>query len=236
MKVLIIIPAYNEEKNIVSTVNKLIKSFKHSKYDMDYIIINDGSTDKTLEICKKKHFNVINLISNLGIGGAIQTGYKYAYANNYDIAIQFDGDGQHDEAYIDELINEINKGNDLVIGSRFIGNLSEFTSSTMRKIGIKILSFIIKICFNELITDPTSGFRAANKKIIKIYADEYPNEYPEPESIARIKIQGYKIKEIPVKMYERQYGKSSINPIKSAYYMFSVALSLIAIKLFYRKD
>ena len=113
---------------------------------MDYIIINDGSTDKTKEICKKNNYNVINLIHNLGIGGAVQTGYKYALENNYDIAIQFDGDGQHDEKYIKELVEEIDKGANFVIGSRFIDNLSKFKSSGTRRLVIKILSLLIKIC------------------------------------------------------------------------------------------
>lgn len=146
MKTLIIIPAYNEELNIEKTVNKIKKYNNCSKNTIDYIIINDGSTDNTKEICDKNKFNVINLIHNLGIGGAVQTGYKYALENNYDIAIQFDGDGQHDEKYIDSLIKEIENGADFVIGSRFIENLSQFKSSSTRRIGIKILSILIKIC------------------------------------------------------------------------------------------
>ena len=126
MKVLIIIPAYNEELNIENTVNKLIKYSKKSSNTIDYVIINDGSTDNTLKVCRKNNYNVIPLINNLGIGGAVQTGYKYAKINNYDVAIQFDGDGQHDEHYIDNLVEEIGKGNDFVIGSRFVGNLSKF--------------------------------------------------------------------------------------------------------------
>ena len=123
MKVLIIIPAYNEEENILDTVNK-VKNID-SDYDIDYIVINDGSKDNTLKICQENNLNVINLVSNLGIGGAVQTGYKYAYENNYDVAIQFDGDGQHDENYINLLVDEIKKGNDFVIGSRYIGKESE---------------------------------------------------------------------------------------------------------------
>ena len=129
MKVLVIIPAYNEELNIKSTVEKVIAVSKKLNDKIDYVVINDGSTDNTLEICRKNKFNVISLIENLGIGGAVQTGYKYAYQNNYDIAIQFDGDGQHDENYIGKIIEEIKNGNDFVIGSRFIENLSKFLPS-----------------------------------------------------------------------------------------------------------
>ena len=227
MKTLIIIPAYNEELNIENTINKLKKYNNSSKDVVDYIIINDGSTDKTKEICKKNDFNVINLINNLGIGGAVQTGYKYALENNYDIAIQFDGDGQHDEKYIKNLIEEINKGADFVIGSRFISNLSKFKSSGTRRLGIKILSLLIKICTGKKIYDPTSGFRAADKEVIKLFASHYPTEYPEPESTAGLIKRGLKVKEIPVEMHEREFGESSIKPLKSIYYMFSVCLSII---------
>lgn len=227
MKTLIIIPAYNEELNIEKTVNKIKKYNNCSKNTIDYIIINDGSTDNTKEICDKNKFNVINLIHNLGIGGAVQAGYKYALENNYDIAIQFDGDGQHDEKYIDSLIKEIENGADFVIGSRFIENLSQFKSSSTRRIGIKILSILIKICTGKKIYDPTSGFRASNKKVIKIFSDNYPSEYPEPESTTLLINRGYNVKEIPVEMHEREFGESSIKPLKSIYYMFSVCLSIV---------
>ncbi len=230
MKVLIIIPAYNEELNILKTVEKIVNI--KSNDAIDYIIINDGSTDKTQEICQKEKLNAITLISNLGIGGAVQTGYKYAYYNDYDIAIQFDGDGQHDEKYINTLIEEIKRGNDFVIGSRFIGNLSEFKSSTARKVGIKLLSILIKVFGKIKITDPTSGFRAANKKVIKLFAENYPTEYPEPETIIYLKNKEMKIKEIPVEMHERQHGKSSIKPLNSAYYMFSVSIAIFINGLF----
>lgn len=175
----------------------------------------------------RNKFNVINLIHNLGIGGAVQTGYKYALENNYDIAIQFDGDGQHDEKYIDSLIKEIENGADFVIGSRFIENLSQFKSSSTRRIGIKILSILIKICTGKKVYDPTSGFRASNKKVIKIFSDNYPSEYPEPESTTLLINRGYNVKEIPVEMHEREFGESSIKPLKSIYYMFSVCLSIV---------
>lgn len=227
MKVLVIVPAYNEELNIVNTVNKIIKYSKKSNNEINYIVINDGSSDNTKEICRKNKYNTINLIQNLGIGGAVQTGYKYALNNNYDVAIQFDGDGQHDENYIDNLVNEIKEGYDFVIGSRFISNLSKFKSSSTRRIGIKIISFLIKLCTGKKIYDPTSGFRAANKDVIKIFANHYPVEYPEPESTTELIKRGYKVTEIPVEMHEREFGTSSIKPLKSIYYMFSVSLSII---------
>ena len=227
MKTLIIVPAYNEELNIKNTIESIKKISKKSKYQIDYIIINDGSKDNTLKVCQDNKYNVINLIENLGIGGAVQTGYKYAKENNYDIAIQFDGDGQHDENYIESLIEAINSGNDLVIGSRFVEKLSQFTSTKTRQIGIKIISIFIKIFAKQKIYDPTSGFRACNKKVIDIFTKDYPQEYPEPESTVNIICQKLNVAEIPVNMRERKYGKSSIYLHKNIYYMISVCLSII---------
>lgn len=229
MKILMIIPAYNEEFNIVNTVKKIKSHNSKSVYKVDYLVINDGSTDNTKEICEKNNFNVINLVRNLGIGGAVQTGYKYALENDYDVAIQFDGDGQHDENYIDVLVQEIANGENFVIGSRFVKNLSKFKSSSTRRFGIKILSILIKMCTGQKIYDPTSGFRAADKKVIKLFASHYPSEYPEPESTTELIKKGYKVKEVPVEMHEREFGSSSIKPLKSIYYMFSVCLSIVIV-------
>lgn len=227
MKVLVIIPAYNEELNIEKTVKKIIDYNQKSQNLIEYIVIDDGSNDRTLEICRKNHFNVVNLVHNLGIGGAVQTGYKYAQENGYDVAIQFDGDGQHDENYIDRLVSEIENGYDFVIGSRFIRKLSEFQSTGTRRLGIKILSMLIRIFAGIRIYDPTSGFRAANRRVIQAFARNYPQEYPEPESLVRLIRSNYKIKEVPVEMHEREFGSSSINPLKSIYYMFSVSIAII---------
>lgn len=227
MKVLMIVPAYNEELNIKDTISKIIEYNKKSNNEIDYIVINDGSTDKTREVCEKSNYNVINLIHNLGIGGAVQTGYKYALENNYDVAIQFDGDGQHDENYIDKLVDEITKGNDFVIGSRFVSDLSKFKSTGTRRMGIKFLSLLIKICTGKRIYDPTSGFRAANKRVIELFSKNYPTEYPEPESTTSLIRKKYKVSEIPVEMHERKHGTSSIKPLKSIYYMFSVSVAII---------
>ena len=235
MKVLVIIPAYNEELNIENTINKIINYNKKYKNKVDYIIINDGSTDNTNKICEKNNYNVVNLIHNLGIGGAVQTGYKYALDNKYDIAIQFDGDGQHDENYIDSLVNEIINGNDFVIGSRFINDLSKFKSTKSSRFGINLLSFLIKICTGKKIYDPTSGFRAGNRNVIKLFAYSYPSEYPEPESTVFLIRNKFKIKEIPVEMHERQFGQSSIKLFKSIYYMFSVSLSICITSVTRRK-
>lgn len=225
MKTLLIIPAYNEEDNIETTIKKI-----SNKYD--YIIINDGSTDNTKNILEKNNYNHINLIRNLGIGGAVQTGYKYALKNNYDIAIQFDADGQHDCNSIEKLIKPIKDGEvQFTIGSRFISNDENFKSTKLRQMGIKLISNEIKLFSNTRIYDVTSGFRAANKDIIKKFANKYPSEYPEPISNFELIKEGYKVKEVSVKMHERKGGKSSIGSWKNFYYMFNVMLSIFIIKI-----
>ncbi|MDD2469854.1 MAG: glycosyltransferase family 2 protein [Bacilli bacterium] len=226
MKVLMIIPAYNEEKNIVNTVNNL-RQVKIDDIILDYIVINDGSQDGTRDVLEKNNIKHIDLPCNLGIGGAVQTGYEYALYNNYDIAIQFDGDGQHNPKYIKDLIEGILLGNDFVIGSRFINNASTFKSTAIRRVGINFLSLLIKICTNKKITDPTSGFRACNKKIIKLFVTNYPLDYPEPDTLVMLLKNNYKVLEIPVDMNERSNGKSSITALKSIYYMIKVSLSII---------
>ena len=224
--ILIIIPAYNEEKSILQVVSN-IKKVKLEGARIDYIIINDGSTDSTRQVCIDNNLNFIDLPCNLGIGGAVQTGYKYAYYNNYDIAIQMDGDNQHDANYIPELVSEINKNYDLVIGSRFVKELSEFKSSFLRRLGINFLSNLIKLCTNFRVYDVTSGYRACNKKVIKYFALKYPVDYPEPDTLVQILKKKMKVIEIPVKMHERAAGKSSINGFKSIYYMIKVSLAII---------
>ena len=167
MRVLIIIPAYNEEKNIKKTVNSI------KKYDnnLDYIVINDGSTDNTKQVLEENDINYIDLPFNLGIGAAVQTGYKYAYKNNYDVAIQFDGDGQHDITYVNKLIDCIKNGANMVVGSRYIDNISTFKSTAARQFGIKIISKFIKLLSGTTIKDVTSGFRAVDKTILNLFCN-----------------------------------------------------------------
>lgn len=230
-----IIPAYNEEKSIVKTVQSL-KNAKLKNIILEYIIINDGSKDRTREVCIENNLNYLDLPINLGIGGAVQTGYKYAERNNYDIAIQFDGDGQHDATYISKLVNEIEKGNDIVIGSRYIEDLSEFKSTRIRRVGINILSFLIKLFTGRRIYDPTSGFRAANKEIISMFATDYPNDYPEPDTIVTVIKSGYKVSEVPVEMKERTSGKSSLSsPLKASFYMIKVSIAILISSLSTKK-
>lgn len=237
MKVLVIIPAYNESENIVNVINNLRKYQDNKEYILDYVIINDGSSDNTKEICEKNKYNVINLIHNLGIGGAVQTGYQYALKNNYDIALQFDGDNQHDAKYIKDLVMPIiNKEASMTVGSRYIANLSNFKSSKMRQVGIKFLSFVLKVTTGKKIYDITSGFRAVNKDIISLFAEDYPSDYPEPETIVEVIKKGYVVKEIPVQMHEREHGKSSITPLKSIYYMVKVTYAMVVRSIIERRD
>lgn len=236
MKVLVIIPAYNEEENILDVCHNLDNLNKEKEYDLDYIVINDGSIDDTKNILEKNKINHINLVHNLGIGGCVQTGYLYALKNNYDIAIQVDGDNQHDVSYIKDLVMSIiNGGCSMCIGSRYISDLSEFKSTKLRQLGIKFLSLVLKITTKVKIYDMTSGFRAVNKDIIAIFAHDYPNDYPEPETLVTVIKRGYQVKEIPVKMRERLHGKSSITPLKSIYYMLKVSYAMVVRSILERK-
>ena len=226
---LVMIAAYNEEDNIVPVVENLIQNYPQ----FDYVIINDGSKDKTADICKEKHYNCINLPMNLGIGGAIQTGYKYARDNGYDIAVQLDGDGQHDPAYISELVQPIlDNQADYVIGSRFIRK-EGFQSSGARRAGISFLSGLIRVLCLKKVLDVTSGFRAVNRKCIENFADNYPPDYPEPEAIMDAVMNCARIIEVPVIMKERENGKSSINVRRSIYYMIKVSLDIIICRISY---
>lgn len=227
-KILIIVPAYNEEKSICSVYKNIINHNKTNNTNYDVVVINDGSTDNTKDICLKNNIPLIDLKINSGIGSAVQAGYKYASLKNYDIAIQFDGDGQHDIRFIKNIINPIiNNNANMVIGSRFIrDSKGNFKSSGARRAGIKIISFFIKLFTKSKIYDTTSGFRAVDRNIIKYFSLNYPKEYPEPVSTIDILKLNYKIKEVPVIMHERTTGKSSIRKWKVVYFMVDVIFSM----------
>ena len=223
MKKIIIIPAYNEEASICRTVRELMEKVP----EFDYVVINDCSRDDTLRICRENGFNVIDLPVNLGIGGAVQTGYRYAAANGYECAVQVDGDGQHDTAFLRDMARLLEDEDlDMVIGSRFIENQG-FRSSRLRRVGIRFFSFLIKIMTGQTITDPTSGLRMVGSRVLLMFADEYPRDYPEPESTLKAIRSGCAVKEIPVVMRERTGGVSSISMKKSVYYMVKVTLAMI---------
>ena len=231
-KVLIIIPAYNEEECILKTCKKIDEYNKKSKNPFDYIVINDGSTDKTEDILTDNQIPHIKLIENLGIGGAVQTGYKYAYKMGYDIAVQYDGDGQHDIDYVEKIVEPITNGKySMCIGSRFIkDDKDNFKSTKLRRVGINLISSVMKLKTNVKVFDTTSGFRAIDKKVMKMFVNDYPTEFPEPISTVNVLLNGLLIKEIPVKMKPREAGKSSISSLKSAYYMINVTLSILFMK------
>ncbi len=228
-KVLVIIPAYNEAENIVHVVKHMMEAAP--KYD--YLVINDGSTDNTPDLCRRENYRYLDLPINMGIGGAVQAGYIYARKYDYDIAVQMDGDGQHDIAYLDRLLEPIANGEaDVVIGSRFLEK-EGFQSTLSRRMGINILSGLIWLVTGRHIMDVTSGYRVVNKMFIKIYSEDYPMDYPEPEAIVAAIMHLGRVKEVPVRMRAREGGVSSITFKKSIYYMIKVTLAILICRMGY---
>lgn len=222
-RVAVIIPAYNEEhsiKDVVRSVNKL------SGFHYDTIVINDSSTDGTSEKASRAGAVVIELPCRLGIGGAVQTGFKYALEKDYDACIQADGDGQHRVSDIPKLVRPIfAEGCDLVIGSRFVSG-KDLDTTFMRALGIRIISTFLRMMTGMRVKDTTSGFRAVSRRALRLFSSEYPQDYPEPESLVYAYKQGLKVAEVPTRMMNRKYGQSSITPILAAYYMVKVLLAM----------
>ncbi len=225
-KIIIIIPAYNEKENI----RNVILSLKEKRPDVDCVVINDASTDSTQKEAESTgQAYVIQLPANLGIGGAVQTGFKFAVENNYDYAVQFDGDGQHLPEELEKILSPVMQGEcDACIGSRFLDDTEEgFKSSISRRFGIRFFKHLNKFLINQSISDSTSGFRAYNKKTITFLARYYPTDYPEPETIVLLGKNNFIIKEASVLMQERQGGQSSISGFKPIYYMIKVSLAML---------
>ncbi|MDR7091076.1 MULTISPECIES: glycosyltransferase family 2 protein [Cellvibrio] len=224
-RILIIIPAYNEEKNI----RKVVQSLQDTNSGYECLVINDGSKDNTQREAEANGLaTVIELPSNLGIGGAVQTGFKYALYQNYDYAIQFDGDGQHLASEIPKILSPLQHNDyDVCIGSRFIEKTLGFQSTFMRRIGIRIFEIMNILLIKKRITDSTSGFRAYNKQAIAFLANNYPTDYPEPETVILLGKNDFRIREVSVEMVERQGGESSISGLKSAHYMIKVILAML---------
>jgi len=243
-KILIVIPAYNEEK----TIGEVIEKVKVNLSSADILVVNDGSTDSTARIAQEKGAFILNLPYNLGIGGAMQTGFKFAEEFGYDLVMRIDADGQHNPEEINNLLKPVLEGKaDLVVGSRFLsilrppirrtaedGEFSGYRSPYFRRIGIHFFSFLISLFVGKKVKDPTSGFRALNRETIKLYAQEYPLDYPEVEELLLLKQKGLTFLEVPVKMSIRKSGRSSITFLKSIYYMIKVSLALF-ITLFRKK-
>lgn len=228
MKTLVIIPAYNEEQ----TIGQVIRSIKQHFPEADILVVNDGSTDHTGAIAKASGLAaVVDLPANLGIGGAVQTGYLYADRRGYDLAVQIDADGQHDPQELARVCGEVLSGKaDCAIGSRFVSNTG-YRGSLARRIGIGFFSWMVWWMCGLRIADPTSGFRAVNRKVIRLFGSDYPDDYPEVEAIVRLAQQGYKVAEVPVRMHGRQAGRSSITPFRTLYYMAKVSLALMITRI-----
>ncbi len=223
MKKLVIVPAYNEEKNIGGVIDEI----QREAPDHDILVINDGSTDRTSEIVRGfKSVKIVDLPMNLGIGGAVQTGFIYSWENGYDICVQVDGDGQHKPSEIKKIEEPIIKDEaDMVIGSRFLGE-STYKTTFFRRTGIKIFYFANRLFLGERIKDSTSGFRAYNRRAVEVLKKYYPDDYPEPEAIFILKKKGMRIKEVGVEMEERKGGRSSITFLRAIYYMIKVSIGI----------
>jgi glycosyltransferase involved in cell wall biosynthesis len=223
MKTLVIIPAYNEEKS----VGKVIKAVNKAYPSASVLVVNDCSVDNTPQVAVAAGATVVNLPVNLGIGGAVQTGYKYALKQGYDIAVQLDADGQHDPKDLPTLLLPIINGEaDFVLGSRYV-QASTYSAPLSRRIGMIIFSTMVSVICRKTFKDTTSGYRAANRSVISFFSRHYPSDYPEVEALVMLRREGFEVSEVPVSMQERAAGKSSITPIKSIYYMIKVTLALL---------
>ncbi|MDR0297677.1 MAG: glycosyltransferase family 2 protein [Streptococcaceae bacterium] len=237
-KILLIIPAYNESEGIASVVQTVKTYIATSHYALDYIVINDGSTDKEEQILQENEIQHIELVQNLGLTGALLTGYRYALENNFDIAVQYDGDGQHDIHSLPALIEPLltNKA-DYTVGSRYTSDSpSAFKSSAARQVGMKLLTTLVKAISKIEIKDITSGYTAAKRDVFERLVKGYSNLRLEAETYVYLNKKGFRIKEVGVTMFERTTGKSSISPLKGIAYMFSVSAAVIYVALFQKGD
>ncbi len=233
MKILVIIPCYNEAENIARVVKNLQAGAARQALPgtEDYRVVNDCSTDESAAICASEGFSYISLPVNLGIGGGVQSGYLYAAQNGYDIAVQMDGDGQHDPAYLASVVGPVARGEvDMCVGSRFITK-EGFQTSAMRRAGIRLLSGLIRLLCGVRVLDVTSGFRATGRRLTEFFARNYAQDYPEPEAIISAVLNGFRVGEAPVVMAERMGGTSSISPLRSVYYMVKVSIALVVYRL-----
>jgi glycosyltransferase involved in cell wall biosynthesis len=221
-RVLIIIPAYNEEESIGS----VIEAVKSVGPPADILVVNDGSRDKTASVARRYGLTVVDHPFNMGIGATMQTGYRYAARAGYDIAVQVDADGQHPAGQIKHLIEPISKNvAQVVVGSRFLGQ-GEYRPSFARVAGMALFSKLVSAILRERVTDTTSGFRAVGREVIEFFSRNYPEDYPEAEALVLLHKKGFVIMEISVKMVERTGGRSSITPVKSIYYMIKVMIAI----------
>ncbi len=222
MRRLAIVPAFNEEEN----VGRLIAELRAFDPGFEIVVVDDGSTDRTAGIAADAGAHVIRLPFNLGIGGAVQTGYRYAFEQGFDVAVQVDGDGQHDPEELPAILAPVLAGEaDLVVGSRFAGE-GAYRSTAARRIGIRIFARVVSLVVGQRVTDTTSGFRAVNRKGIALFAADYPHDYPEVEATVMCVKHKLRLREVPVSMRERSGGRSSITGFRSVYYMAKVLLAI----------
>ncbi len=223
MRALAIVPAWNEDRDLAGVIGEIRRAVP----GWDICVVDDGSSDATAAVARRAGAVVLRLPINLGIGGAVQTGYLWARAHGYDVAAQIDGDGQHDPQYLAGAVRPITDGTtDVVIGSRYLGP-GGFRSSALRRAGTRYLSWFLRLRCRAHVTDPTSGFRVAGPRAIELFAANYPSDYPEPEAIALATRHGLRVEEVPVVMRERQHGTSSIGPARTLYYLIKVSLALL---------
>jgi len=226
-KVAVLIPAYNEAESI----ERVVTAIRKTNSDFDIIVIDDGSADDTAELAEKAGAMVLSLAVNMGYGAALQTGYKYALKHNYDYTVQIDGDGQHDPKFIDQLLDTLKNGADVAIGSRFLGNLGNYNNPALRQIGMMFFRFLIYVFIKIKITDPTSGFQALNKQVIRFFAKskQYPTDFPDADVIILLHYAGFQVSEIPVVMFNNETGKSMHSGFKPIYYIIKMLLSIYAV-------
>ncbi len=223
MRVAVIVPAFNEARSLPALAAEL----RAHPLRPDVCVVDDGSTDGTARVAAGLGLAVVRLPFNLGIGGAVQAGYAWAAARGHDVAVQVDGDGQHDAAFLEPLVAPLRDGRaDLVVGSRFL-TPGGFRSTAARRTGIRYLSWFLQLRCGARVTDPTSGFRAAGRRAIELFARAYPSDYPEPEAVALAVRAGLAVAEVPVTMRERAHGASSITALRSLYYLVKVSLALL---------
>ena len=226
-KVLIVIPAYNEEANIEMVVRELEEGYPQ----FDYLVVNDGSRDRTAAICREHGFNLLDLPVNLGLAGCFQAGMKYAYYKGYEYAIQFDGDGQHRPEFIESMQKKMEEGYESVIGSRFVNGKKDWS---MRMVGSRLIEAAIRLTTGVTVTDPTSGMRMFNREMIREFALNL-NYGPEPDTVSYLLKQGAKVAEVPVHIAERAGGESYLKPMVAVRYMARMLLSILLIQNFRSK-
>ncbi len=227
VRVLAVIPALNEAASLPAVA----AAVRRAAADVDLCVVDDGSTDSTARVAAELNAAVLRLPVNLGIGGAVQAGYLYARDRGYDVAVQIDGDGQHDASYLPRLLTPVREGSaDLVVGSRFLSD-GGFRSTLVRRAGIRYLAWLLRLRCGARVTDPTSGFRAASRAGIEYFARTYPSDYPEPEAIALASRHGLRVVEVPVRMRERAHGASSITWARTLYYLLKVSLALVLLPI-----